>query len=127
MSELTELERLADDWFRAYNDYDINAMRNLLAPNVHQKHFGRGSETFDRDSAIDKIVLFKSLMPTRGFSDRLFIQQINDTTVVVRHTWSGTPTDDIPGFAKAGETFAMELAGFVTFEGGQMVGYADYG
>lgn len=123
----TELESLAADYIRAYNEADYEALEAVLAEDVHMLHHSRNSDTKGRAANIENMKTFQGILSNRKFTDRTLLQQLNDSQVVVKHVWGGTADVDVPGFAEKDVPFQLPLATFMTFSDGRLVDYEDYG
>lgn len=121
------LESLAAEYIRAYNDADYEALETIMADDVHMLHHSRNSDTKGRHANIENMKTFAGILPDRKFTDRVLLQQLNDSQVVIRHVWGGTANIDLPGFAEKDVPFQLPLATFMTFSDGRLVDYEDYG
>lgn len=119
--------QLADSYVAAYNDADFDALGALLADDVHIIHHNRGVEVTGKDNAIELFKGYGGAFPDRKFSNRVGVTTLDDGRVLVQHTWGGTAAADVPGWAATGETVSLELSTFLTFSGGKLVDYHDFG
>ncbi|WP_342661441.1 hypothetical protein Rruber_05210 (plasmid) [Rhodococcus ruber] len=124
---LVDLTALVDEYVTAYNDSDFATLEKLIAEDIHLIHRNRGVDITARAGVLESFRQFGELLPDRAYHDRRAVDQIDDHTVVVRHSWAGTASVDIPGFGSAGERVGFDLASFLTFRDGQIVEWEDYG
>ncbi|GAA4663065.1 ester cyclase [Gordonia humi] len=124
---MTDLEKLADAYITAYNTEDYDYLGGLLDENIRMRHTPRGVDNTGAAPAIQMMRDFTAILPDKGFTQRTLIKQVSDDTVVLRHTWGGTPLADVPGFGTKGELIALELVTFMTFADGRLVDYYDFG
>lgn len=124
---LVALEALVDEYVTAYNESDFSTLEKMTAEKIHLIHRNRGVDVDNRDDMMASFRQFGELLPDREYHNRRSVVQIDDNTVVVRHSWAGTASVDIPGFGSAGERVGFDLASFMTFRDGQIVEWEDYG
>ncbi len=117
---------IAKRWIAAYNAKDFNALRAMMAPNIHVEHHNRGVVLDGPDAMIAIMTQFEGLLPDRRFHS-VRRQFAAGEQVVTELTWEATPTADIEGFAKKGEIIKLELACVWTVRNGQIADYHDYG
>ena len=121
------LEKTAKEFIRAYNEKDFARMREMIAPNFYFQHHNRGLEFSDPEEFVATLKQFATeALPDRGFgaAERVTCTK---TTVVIQHSWGGTPKVDIPGMGNAGEKINLDLCSVMVFEGTLMTEYHDYG
>lgn len=117
---------LADQYIDAYNRIDFDALGELLADDVHIIHHNRGVEVDGKEAALALYQGYGGAFPDRAFTDRRDVL-VDGETAIVRHTWGGTAAADVPGWATTGEKVSLALTTFLTFRGGRLVSYEDFG
>ena len=117
---------VANRWIAAYNGKDFDTLAMLMAPDIHVEHHNRGALLSGAETMLTVMRQFATLLPDRRFHS-LRRQFVAGDTVVSELIWEGTPTDDVEGFAKKGETVKLELACIWTIRDGRMADYHDYG
>ena len=115
-----------ENFIAAYNAGDNESVLACCHDDVVITHHNRGVKIEGKQAFRDTLNVFKDLIPNKKFSDRraLFADGGN---VIVEHTWGGTATTDIPGFAKKGETLELDLATRYSIKDGLITEYHDYG
>ena len=125
---MTDYAACAERLMQAYNDKDFDALKAAMAPDITMAHYNRGAFFNRADDLIDVIRAFAAnIMPDRQFlpPERVLVCG----NVVVREAyWTGTPTQDIPGFGTKGETIRFRLCSVMTFnEQGILIDWKDHG
>ena len=117
---------VANRWIAAYNAKDFTTLKSLMTDDIHIEHHNRGVKIDGPDTMLAIMNQFGELLPDRRFHS--IRKQFSDGNhVVTELTWEGTPTADIEGFGKKGETVRLELACVWTLRDGQICDYHDYG
>ncbi|MGE0861905.1 MAG: nuclear transport factor 2 family protein [Gammaproteobacteria bacterium] len=118
---------LTEELVAAYNAKDFARLANLLSPNLRFCHHNRGFAFDTRDELIDILRRFASdIVPDRKLGPAVRAI-VSGNTVLREQTWSGTARGDIPGMAKAGESFSIDIATVLVFKGEVVAEYHDYG
>lgn len=117
---------LADKYVEAYNRSDFASLGELLSDDVHIIHHNRGVEVNGKEAALSLYQGYGAGFPDRSFTNRRDVV-VNGDTAIVRHTWGGTAAADVPGWAATGEKVSLDLTTFLTFSGGKLVEYEDFG
>ncbi|MGD9601040.1 MAG: nuclear transport factor 2 family protein [Gammaproteobacteria bacterium] len=123
---MSNLIEFANRWIAAYNAKDFDTLRGMMAPDMHIEHHNRGVVLDGAEAMLTVMRQFGDLLPDRRFHS-VRRQFAAGDTVVSELTWEATPTVDIDGFAKKGETIRLELACLWTVREGRLVDYHDYG
>src|SRR6201995_2818347 len=111
----------------AYNAQDLEAMAELLAPELD---FGRFNGAVSFRSSAELIAAFRGFaneyMPdrTRG---RPLRTVVSDNIVYREQMWTGTLAADVPGSGTAGDKVSERLCSVFKVEDGRIVEYYDYG
>lgn len=126
MTSQEDLLRIAEKYVETYNSDDLETMKTLMSPDVEVTHHNRGVHRIGRDIVFAGKEAASTAVPDKHFENRRRILAA-DGVVVIEHTWAGTATVDMPGFATAGESFAIDLCTVMTIEDGVIVKYDDYG
>ena len=117
---------VANRWIEAYNDKDFDTIRSLCADDIRMEHHNRGVAVTGPDAVLELMYQFEPIVPDRRFHSTR--RQFTDgERVVTEQSWGGTPTTDVPGFAKKGEPIALDLSCIWTVRNGQITEYDDYG
>ncbi len=121
------LLELTETLVAAYNAKDFARLANLLSPNLKFCHHNRGFAFDTRDEFIDILRTFATdMVPDRRLGPA--VRAIaSGHTVLREQTWGGTARCDIPGMAKAGESFSIDIATVLVFKGEVVAEYHDYG
>lgn len=125
---MPDFVQLVDTFLTAYNNKDFAAMRDMMVPDIDMAHYNRGAFFNDRDQLMEVFPAFAdNLMPDRKFSPALRITASGN--VVVRESdFTGTATDDIPGFAAKGEALKLRLCSVFRFnDDGLIAEWHDHG
>jgi steroid delta-isomerase-like uncharacterized protein len=117
---------IANQFVESYNAGDDEAMLGLCAYDIAVVHHNREIVVTGREAFAGLLGAFKAAFPDKRFVDRRTALADGDTAIIC-HTWTGTATADVPGFAAAGEVARLELATFYTVRDGLIVEYHDYG
>ena len=125
---MTDFAAASDEFFRAYNDCDIDEVERRLAPDLDFAHHNRGFATRDRGELIAVLRQFgATIMPDRKFSEPSRVT-VSGNTVIREATWSGHAKEDIPGFGTTGEFIELQLCSVLRFDDdGIIVEWKDYG
>lgn len=126
MTDHVDIIRIAEKYVETYNNEDLETMKTLMHPDVEVTHHNRGVHRVGRDVVFAGKGAAAKAVPDKHFENRRRIFA-TDGVVVIEHTWAGTATVDMPGFAEAGEAFAIDLCTVMTIEDGVIVKYDDYG
>lgn len=122
-----QIEQLAEQYLDAYNRNDLDALEAILADDVHFVHHNRDVDYSGKETAMEMFRGAAGAFPGKSFSDRQTFRVSGDTAII-QHTWTCTPTIDAPNMgAQAGVPLSTELATFLTFRDGKLVGYHDFG
>lgn len=130
MPNTVSVERLlflTEELVAAYNARDFARLAGMLSPNLKFCHHNRGFAFDSRDDFIDVLRQFAGdIVPDRRLGPAL--RCVASGNVVLREqTWGGTARADIPGMARAGERFSIDLATVLVFKGEVVAEYHDYG
>ena len=123
---MTDPLHIANRWIAAYNAKDFDTLAGLMTSDIHVEHHNRGAAIKGAEALLAVMRQFATLLPDRRFHS-LRRQFVSGATVVSELTWEGTPTDDVEGFAKKGETVKLELACLWTIRDDRVADYHDYG
>lgn len=123
---MTDPLSIANHWIAAYNAKDFDTLANLMTPDIRVEHHNRGAPINGAEALLAVMRQFATLLSDRRFHS-LRRQFTSGDTVVSELTWEGTPSDDVEGFAKKGETVKLELACIWTIRDGRVADYHDYG
>lgn len=125
---MSNYAEMADEFFQAYNDCDLDAVEKRLSPTLDFAHNNRGFATRSRDELMGVLRQFvDAIMPDRRFSAPSSVI-VSGNTVVRLSLWSGKAQHDIPGFGKAGELIELNLCSVLRFDdSGTIVEWKDYG
>lgn len=122
-----QVEELAEQYLDAYNRNDLDALEALLHDDVHFVHHNRDVDYSGRETAMEMFRGAAQAFPGKSFSERQTFRVSGDTAII-QHTWTCTPTIDAPNMgAQAGVPLSTELATFLTFSDGKLIGYHDFG
>jgi len=125
---MSDYVQLVDTFLTAYNNKDFATMRDMMVPDIDMAHYNRGAVFTDREQLMAVFPIFADvLMPDRKFSSALRITASGN--VVVRESdFTGTATDDIPGFATKGEAVNLRLCSVFRFnDAGLIAEWHDHG
>src|SRR5690606_9299666 len=124
---MTDFAAASDEFFRAYNDCDIDEVERRLAPDLDFAHHNRGFATRARGELIAVLRQFvPTVMPDRKFSGPARGTG-SGNTVMREATWSGDAREDIPGFGTTGEFSELQLCSVPRFDDdGITVEWKDY-
>lgn len=120
--------QMIDTFLTAYNDKDFAKMRGMMVPDIDMAHYNRGAAFNNLDDLMAVFPAFADvLMPDRQFSPALRVTASGQ--VVVRESdFTGTATDDIPGFATKGEALKLRLCSVFRFnDDGLIAEWHDHG
>lgn len=121
------LLELTETLVAAYNAKDFERLANLLSPNLKFCHHNRGFAFDTRDEFIDILRTFAGeMVPDRKLGPAVRVIA-SGNTVLREQTWGGTARGDIPGMARAGESFTIDIATVLVFKGEVVAEYHDYG
>lgn len=124
---MADAAAIANAYVDAYNAGDDAALLALCAENIEVVHHNRGVEVTGRENFGALLAAFKGAFPDKRFVDRRAEHSDGDTAVIA-HTWTGTATGPVPGFAEnAGDVAKLDLCTLYTVSGGLIVAYHDYG
>ncbi len=124
---MADAAAIANAFVDAYNAGDDDALLALCAENIEVVHHNRGVELTGRDNFGGLLGAFKGAFPDKRFVDRRAEHSDGDTAVIA-HTWTGTATAPVPGFAEnAGDVARLDLCTLYTVKDGLIVAYHDYG
>lgn len=125
---MTDFAACAAAVLNAYNDKDFDRLESLLAPDISMAHFNRGASYSSASELVGVMRGFAAeYMPDRRFAEPERVT-VSGNTVVREGYWSGTPVQDIPGFAAKGETLNLRLCSVMIFDdNGILVEWKDHG
>ena len=121
-----DLYRRALDVVDAWNRLDYDALRELVDPDVSVVHQNRGVGATGRDAMFETIDAMSKAFPDRSIGETTR-WAVSGSTVFRETTWQGTAAVDVPGFGKAGEASKLNVLSLMTFDGGRLVEWCDYG
>ena len=113
-------------FFEAYNAGDDEGMLRLCADNIWVIHHNRELEVRGKPAFREMLLKYRDIMPDKHYANRTGFH-VDGDTVVVRHTWYGRSSEDIPGLAVKGAARAYDLCNIMTVKNGLIVEYHDYG
>jgi predicted ester cyclase len=113
-------------FFEAYNAGNDEGMVSLAADNILVVHHNRDLEAKGKAAFREMLLKYRGIMPDKHFANRTGFH-VDGDTVVVRHTWYGRSSEDIPGLAVKGAVKAYDLCTIMTVKNGLIVEYHDYG
>ena len=117
---------VANRWIAAYNAKDFDILASMMTADFRIEHHNRGVVLEGPQAMLAIMQQFAALAPARRFHSMR--RQFSDgTRVVTELTWEATPSEDIAGFAKSGETIALQLACVWTVRDGLLAECHDYG
>ena len=113
-------------FFVAYNDMDMQTLRELLTDDVHWEHHNR----FKGSGAVPLLQSIRDIQakqPDRRFGD-VTRWAVNGDTVYAEHGWTGTPaeSDETKGW-QAGVPRSMDCVSVLVLTGGRIREWSDYG
>jgi steroid delta-isomerase-like uncharacterized protein len=124
---VADLASVVNAYVDAYNAGDDEALVALCAEDFELVHHNRGMEISGRDAFAALLGAFKPLFPDKRFIDRR-AEHYDGDTAVIAHTWTGTATAAVPGWAEnAGDVARLDLCTLFTVRDGLIVEYHDYG
>lgn len=118
---------VVDEFVKAYNGGDDDALLGLCAEKLYVQHHNRDVVVEGREAFGELLGGFKAAFPDKRFVNRRALHVVDDETVLVEHTWTANATADVPGFANKGETARLDLCTRYTIKDGLIVEYHDYG
>jgi len=121
-----DLSALADEFIDHYNNGRVDEAIALCTEDLVITHSNRGVRIEGREAFREVLMTFAKLLPDKHFENRTYKHVVGDH-VIYEHTWTGTATEDIPGFGAKGETIRLDLATRLTFHDGLIADYHDYG
>lgn len=121
-----DISALADEFIDHYNNGRVAEALALCAENLEVTHSNRDVNIKGREAFREILNQFATLLPDKHFENRKY-KHVVGNHVIFEHTWTGTATQDIPGFGAKGETIRLDLATRLTFENGLIVDYHDFG
>lgn len=124
---MTDFVALSDKFIVAYNAKDFDTLRSMLADDLDFAHFNRNFAYDTPEPLIEIMNAFAAnLLPDRRFETPERVTASGN--VVIRESWyTGTATQDIPGFADKGP-MRMKLCSVLRFnDDGIIVEWKDYG
>ncbi|QXW00004.1 MULTISPECIES: nuclear transport factor 2 family protein [Rhodococcus] len=126
-NQTIDLTAVAEKFIDAYNSGDLGRLEAVFGEDAELTHHNRGGTLAGRPAIMAMFEASGQMMPGKTFVDRQSLDVLGPDRVVVRHTWTVTPTVDVPGMAAAGEKISLDLATFLTFRDGVVVDYHDFG
>ena len=118
---------VVETFLAAYNNKDLDQITRLLADEIHMVHYGRDIDI----SGADQVLTLLTRSAEGAFPDRRFHSRrrrlVDGDHVIVEQAWSATAEVDVPGYARAGESVAMDLCTIFTVTAGRIVEYVEYG
>lgn len=124
---MADAAAVANAFIDAYNAGDNEAMLALCAEDIEVVHHNRGISMTGRSAFGELLGAFKGAFPDKHFENRVAEHSIGDTAIIA-HTWTGTASAPVPGFAEnAGDVAKLDLCTIYTVRDGQIVAYHDYG
>ena len=125
---MTDIKQVALDFIAAYNAKDTQAMTNLVEDEVDFAHYNRGYRLTKWSELLALFPNFSErLSPDRHFTEPTRIT-VGDNVVLIESSFVGTAHEDIPDWAKAGETYDLKLCTIFGFsERGRINEWKDHG
>ena len=125
--DYADADDVVDEFVRAYNAADLDAMSAVLGPGVVMTHPGRGVDVRGHDAVLAHL----ARSATTTFPGRTYLpfrrRSREGTLVTIEHTWRATPRVDLPGFAVAGQPVELEICAIFGVEDGRITELTEYG
>ena len=106
MSTVTDAQLVVKQYLEAYNDRDIDRIREVVADTIETE-----ASTITRNDLVDAIEAYWAAFPDCAHHDIHFVA--DDDLVTVRTTFAGTHERAYHGLASTGESF--EVTEFMMF------------
>jgi len=127
MSAEVDPAAVVEAYLDAYDGKRIEAIAELLAPNLRMRHHNRGFDLTGAETLLAGLRQFEEIAPDRRYHSRRRLLVCGEQ-VVVEHRWEATFLVDAPAFeVKAGETVALDVCSVFTVGDGLILEYDDYG
>jgi ketosteroid isomerase-like protein len=92
-----DISALADEFIDHYNNGRVDEALALCAENLEVTHSNRDVNIKGREAFREILNQFATLLPDKHFENRKY-KHVVGNHVIFEHTWTGTATQDIPGF-----------------------------
>ena len=125
---MSDIKQVALDFIDAYNAKDFQKMTDLVEEDIDFAHYNRG---YRKTKWSEMLALFPNfsdrLSPDRHFTQPTRIT-VGENLVIIESSFVGTANEDIPDWAKAGETYDFKLCTIFGFsENGKINEWKDHG
>jgi hypothetical protein len=124
---MSKYVELVDAFLTAYNDKDFDKMASMLTDDVDMAHFNRGAAFSKKADLLAVLPAFAEVLaPDRAFSPALRVTA-SGNTVVRESDFTGTATQDVPGFFEKGP-FTLRLCSVFRFNEDDLIAeWKDHG
>jgi steroid delta-isomerase-like uncharacterized protein len=117
---------IIESFISAYNSGEDEKLLSLCTDDIMVTHHNRDVVINGKEAFREILTTFKTIIPTKAFTNRRAFF-VDGNNVIVEHTWGGKVLEEVPGFAKKGESLQLDLCTRYSLKDGLISEYHDYG